>query len=83
RPRRGTRGAGARALVMSLWQVEDAATAEWMRALYRARFAQGLDPAAAARAASGQVLQARRAERRSTHPFYWAGFVVEGGSAGP
>jgi CHAT domain-containing protein/tetratricopeptide (TPR) repeat protein len=81
--RRAFRVAGARALVMSLWQVDDAATSEWMRALYHARFTGKLDPAAAARAATGDVLRARRAEGRSTHPYHWAGFVLEGGGAEP
>jgi CHAT domain-containing protein len=77
--RRAFRAAGAQALVMSLWRVDDEATREWMRALYHARFADRLEPVAAARAATHEVLRARRAEGRSTHPYYWASFIVESG----
>jgi CHAT domain-containing protein len=76
--RRAFRAAGARAIVMSLWRVDDAVTAEWMEALYRSRFGRGLDGAAAARGASREILSARRAAERSTHPFYWAAFAFEG-----
>ncbi|NOT34546.1 MAG: CHAT domain-containing protein, partial [Candidatus Eisenbacteria bacterium] len=81
--RRAFRAAGARAVVMSLWRIDDRSTAEWMRELSRARFADGLAAAASARAATRAVLRARRAEGRSTHPYYWAGFVAESGSAAP
>lgn len=46
--RRAFRAAGADGVVMSLWRVDDAATRAWMRALYDARFAKGLDGASAA-----------------------------------
>jgi CHAT domain-containing protein/tetratricopeptide (TPR) repeat protein len=76
--RRAFRAAGARALVMSLWRVDDAATAEWMRELYDARFRLGLDGAAAAQRASRAMLVARRTAGRTVHPYYWAGFIFEG-----
>jgi CHAT domain-containing protein/Tfp pilus assembly protein PilF len=81
--RRAFRAAGARAIVMSLWRVDDAATAEWMEALYRARFGRGLDGAAAAREASREILSARRAAGRSAHPYYWAAFAFEGDDRRP
>ncbi len=77
--RRAFRAAGSRALVMSLWRVDDEAAREWMRALYDARFADSLEPADAARAATRSVLRTRRAEGRSTHPYSWASFIVESG----
>ena len=76
--RRAFQAAGARTLITSLWSVEDNATREWMQELYRARFGEGLGTAEAARKASRNVLALRRAEGRSTHPFYWAGFVAAG-----
>ena len=79
--RRAFRAAGAGAVVMSLWRVDDADTRAWMRALYEARFAGGLDAAAAARAAARAVLAARRRAGLGAHPYYWAGFVIEGGEA--
>jgi len=79
--RRAFRTAGAGAVVMSLWRVDDADTRAWMRALYEARFVRGLDGPAAARAATRAVLATRRAAGASIHPYHWAGFVIE--DAGP
>lgn len=70
----GFLGAGARAVVASLWQVEDRATAELMRRFYEALWQDGLAPAAALRRAQLAV----RNERRWRDPYYWAGFVVVG-----
>ncbi len=75
---RAFRRAGVRSVVLSLWSVDDAATADWMGALYRARFAEGLGTAAAVRAAHRSILTARRLAGRSTHPFHWAGFIASG-----
>jgi CHAT domain-containing protein len=76
--RRAFQVAGARTVVMSLWQVEDRSARVWMRALYEGRLVQGLDTADAVREASLSVLRDRRARQQSTHPFYWAGFVAGG-----
>jgi CHAT domain-containing protein len=76
--RRAFQAAGARTLITSLWSAEDRAAREWMRELYRARFLEGLGTAEASRKASRTVLALRRAGGRSTHPFYWAGFVAAG-----
>ena len=76
--RRAFQVAGARTVVMSLWQVEDRSARIWMRALYEGRLVQGLDTADAVREASLSVLRDRRARQQSTHPFYWAGFVAAG-----
>ena len=48
-----------------------------MRALY-ASWLEGRTTAEAVRNASLQVLLARRKAGRTTHPFYWAGFVLQG-----
>ncbi len=76
--RRAFRVAGARTVVMSLWPVDDKATRDWMRALYRHRLIEGLGTREAVRAASLDLLHRRRAAGESTHPFYWAGFVASG-----
>jgi CHAT domain-containing protein len=49
-----------------------------MTALYRARFAERRTTADAMHDADLAVLRTRRANRQSTHPFYWAGFVAVG-----
>lgn len=76
--RRALRLAGARTVIMSLWPVDDAATADLMQALYRARFLDHRDVADAMATAMQDVLAARRAAGLSDHPFYWAAFVSEG-----
>lgn len=76
--RRAFRLAGARTVVMSLWKVEDEATAEFMRELYRARLLDRLDTPAAMQAAMRSTLEARRRRGASTHPLYWAGFAAAG-----
>ena len=70
--------AGVRTVIMSLWAVDDDATREWMDALYQGRVTRKLDTATAVTDASLQVLRERRAQARSTNPFYWAGFVATG-----
>ena len=66
--------AGTPRVVASLWKVDDAATAELMKGLYRAVVKDGLAPAAALRAS--QLALSRRA--RFQHPFYWAAFQIQG-----
>lgn len=76
--RRAFRLAGAQTLITSLWAVEDEAARKWMRALYKAHFSKGLRTAESVREASLEVLRDLRKRRKSTHPFYWAGFVASG-----
>lgn len=66
--------AGASRVLVSLWAVEDEATATFMEAFYRALLEESLRPAAALRAAQ---LKLRRSERWQA-PAYWAGFVLIG-----
>ena len=68
---RGFFMAGAPALVVSLWMVDDAATAKFMGVFYRHLLA-GLRPAAALREAQCILLTTH------PHPFYWAPFVLLG-----
>jgi CHAT domain-containing protein/Flp pilus assembly protein TadD len=66
--------AGANGVMVSLWQVEDRATAELMRRLYEGMLREGLPPAAALRGA--QVSLWREGDWRA--PYYWAGFAIQG-----
>jgi CHAT domain-containing protein/tetratricopeptide (TPR) repeat protein len=66
--------AGAPQVVASLWNVDDAATAELMAAFYRAMEKQGKPPAAALRQAQTEI----RRQERWKNPYYWAGFVIQG-----
>jgi CHAT domain-containing protein len=64
---------------MSLWQVDDEATAGLMTALYRARFSEERRTVPDAMAAAQrQLLESRREHGLSDHPYYWAAFVSEG-----
>lgn len=76
--RRAFEVAGCHGLVVSLWPVQDEATETWMKALYRARFERGLSTDEAVRAASRALLDQRRREGASTHPFAWAAFIAAG-----
>jgi CHAT domain-containing protein len=76
--RRAFQVAGARTLIMSLWPVEDEATRAWMRELYTNRFAKNMTTIDAVHEASLALLNQRREEGLSTHPFYWAGFIASG-----
>lgn len=67
--------AGAASLVVSLWTVADAATAEWMATFYRA-LSGGATKSAAAREA--QVVWLRQARGMREHPYYWAPFILVG-----
>jgi CHAT domain-containing protein len=68
---RGFFSAGAPTLLLSLWTVDDAATAALMTDFYR-RLGAGDAPAAALRAAQRQQLQ------EHPHPFFWSPFVLVG-----
>ncbi len=71
---RGFLYAGAPRLVVSLWKVNDQATAELMQRFYRVMLRDNLRPAAALRAAQSSMAQ----EPRWAAPYYWAGFVLQG-----
>jgi len=66
--------AGAGRVLVSLWQVDDEATAELMARFYRALLRDGEEPAAALRSAQLAV----RRQPRWRAPYYWAGFVLQG-----
>ncbi len=67
--RRAFRIAGVKTLIMSLWSVEDQATRQWMSALYQTRFVDELGTAEAMRSASLKMLNQRREQGETTHPY--------------
>jgi CHAT domain-containing protein len=71
---RGFMYAGAARVLVSLWDVNDQATAELMARFYRGVLKEKLSPAAALRAA--QIEQQREKGRQS--PYFWAGFTLRG-----
>jgi CHAT domain-containing protein len=71
---RGFMYAGARRVIVSLWNVNDKATASLMQRLYVGMLRGGKTPAAALRAAQMEML--RTAQWQS--PYYWAAFVMQG-----
>lgn len=72
---RAFRYAGVPSLVMSLWQVNDAATEKVMGFLYES-LAEGLEKDEALRQAKLRYLET--AKGQAAHPFYWAGWSMLG-----
>lgn len=66
--------AGAKRLVVSLWSVDDEATAELMSRFYRAMLRAGRPASPALREAQLSLLR----EPRWQAPCYWAGFTFQG-----
>lgn len=66
--------AGAARVVASLWKVDDRATAELMKIFYTGLLGDGKPASLALRDAQ----RALAATTRWSHPFYWAGFVLQG-----
>ena len=71
---RGFMYAGARRVVVSLWNVNDKATAALMQRLYSGMLRSNRTPAAALRAAQIEMLRTRQWQS----PYYWAAFVMQG-----
>ncbi len=71
---RGFMYAGARRVVVSLWNVNDKATAALMQRLYVGMLRSNKTPAAALRAAQIELLRTRQWQS----PYYWAAFVMQG-----
>ena len=70
--------AGADSVLISLWNVNDASTAELMTLVYR-NLARGLRRDAALRTAKLQLMRGPQSTWR--HPYHWAPFVLLGDSA--
>ncbi|HKS27393.1 MAG TPA: CHAT domain-containing protein, partial [Pyrinomonadaceae bacterium] len=71
---RGFMYAGSPRVVVSLWSVSDAGTAELMTRFYSAMLKDGMRPAEALRAAQVSLMK----EKRWEQPFYWAAFTLQG-----
>ncbi|MCG8465854.1 MAG: CHAT domain-containing protein, partial [Xanthomonadales bacterium] len=65
--------AGARQVVASLWQVSDRAGAAFMQQFYQ-HYQAHQNASAALMAAKLWMSQ----QREWSHPYYWAGFVIQG-----
>jgi CHAT domain-containing protein len=68
---RGLFCAGAASLMLSLWDVHDRSTAEFMQAFYK-RYIESSDMAASLQSAMKQLRQ------QNPHPYFWAPFVLVG-----
>jgi len=64
--------AGARAVLSSIWSVNDRSTAVFMEDFYKG-LVRGEDKISALRTAKLNMLRTAR-----SHPYYWAGFVLNG-----
>ncbi|HEX4955804.1 MAG TPA: CHAT domain-containing protein [Thermoanaerobaculia bacterium] len=71
----GFLAAGARQVLVTLWDVEDEATFLLMDRFYEELLERGQPPAAALATAQ----RALAADPRTAHPYHWAGFVLVGG----
>lgn len=71
---RGFMYAGAPRVLVSLWSVDDEATARLMVNFYQKMLQQGLTPAAALRSAQIELWE----QQRWQAPFYWAAFTLQG-----
>ena len=71
---RGFMYAGAARVVVSLWNVNDKATADLMTKFYQKILKQGERPAAALRAAQVEMWK----QKQWQSPYYWAAFTMQG-----
>jgi CHAT domain-containing protein len=71
---RGFLYAGSSQVLVSLWSVDDAATAALMTELYRGLLLRGESPAAALRSAQRWMRQ----QERWSAPYFWGAFVLQG-----
>ncbi|MBA2524990.1 MAG: CHAT domain-containing protein, partial [Pyrinomonadaceae bacterium] len=71
---RGFMYAGAARVVVSLWSVNDKATADLMTKFYGKMLKQGQRPAAALRSAQVEMWK----QKQWQSPYYWAAFTMQG-----
>jgi CHAT domain-containing protein len=71
---RGLMYAGAERLAVSLWKVDDLATAELMQKFYQRMLQNGEAPNVALRQAQLQMWESN--DRRN--PYFWSGFIIQG-----
>ena len=75
--RRAFQHAGARTVLMSMFNVPDQTTRRLMEQFYANWFA-GASKSAALRQASLSILQERRQSHGAAHPLFWGGFILVG-----
>ncbi len=68
------RSAGAREVVLSLWSVDDDATADLMQKFYRPLVKEDANYGNSLSLAKRKMIE----EKKWAHPFYWAAFVLHG-----
>ena len=71
---RGFMYAGAPRVIASLWQIDDRASAEFMKRFYQELLVKKLRPAAALKAAQVSM----STDKRWQNPHYWAAFTLQG-----
>jgi CHAT domain-containing protein/Tfp pilus assembly protein PilF len=71
---RGLMYAGAERVAVSLWQVDDKGTAEFMQEFYTQMLKQGKSPAIALRAAQLKLWE----NSSLKNPYYWSAFTLQG-----
>jgi CHAT domain-containing protein/predicted negative regulator of RcsB-dependent stress response len=71
---RGFMYAGSPRVLVSLWSVDDRATADLMAKFYQKMLKDGIKPAAALRAAQLELWQ----QKQWQAPYYWAAFTLQG-----
>lgn len=73
---RGFLSSGSRAVLTTLWKVDDEATAEFMRRFYRILLQKHRPAVEALHLAQVQMM--RHPNQRLRNPYYWAGFELQG-----
>ncbi|NEP46804.1 MAG: CHAT domain-containing protein, partial [Okeania sp. SIO2H7] len=71
---RGFMYAGTPRVLVSLWNIDDAATSEIMSRFYRLMLQDKLSPTEALRKAQLEMVS----ETRWKEPYYWAAFTLQG-----
>jgi CHAT domain-containing protein len=66
--------AGTPSVLVSLWDVSDRSTADFMASFYKSMEAKSMNKSAALREARLQMI----ASKKFSHPYYWAPFVLIG-----
>ncbi len=64
---------GARSVIFTGWKIDDRVTAELVSRFYRGYLSDLRDAPSSLRAAQISILR----DRRTSHPFYWAGFFIQ------